>query len=221
MLIYPPVVDRTGRPLSRGIIVGVAGPIAGGKSTVGHFLAGLGAVVLDADSLGHRLIRMPDIAARLVDAFGDGILDQCGLPDRWKLGTICFQDADKLMRLNEILHPLIVGDMQKEVQEARRAGRMLVINAALLFETGMHEFCDYIILVMADERVREERAISKRGWPEGEMKRREAFQYPLWRKLQDSSYVIENNGSLEELRDAVEKVYKEIIDGQTLPNSTS
>ncbi|GAB4161768.1 MAG: dephospho-CoA kinase [Planctomycetota bacterium] len=213
MHIYPPQVDRTGRPLRRGVVVGIAGPIAAGKSTVSLFLAGLGAREIDADAICHHFLRSPEIVAKIVDIFGPEVLDANGQPDRWKIGRLAFDCQERISRLNDLLHPLLVEEIEREIQEARREGVMLVINAALLFETGISDYCDYIITVTADKAVREARAISKRGWPEGEMERREAFLLSLEHKIANSHFVIHNNGNYEELQKEVVRVYKEIVNG--------
>jgi dephospho-CoA kinase len=213
MHIYPPQFDRTGRPIRMGVVVGIAGPIAAGKSTVSLFLAGLGAREIDADAICHHFLRSPEMVARIVEIFGADILDSRGLPDRWKLGQIAFEGPEKISRLNMLLHPPLVEEIEREIQEIRREGSMLVINAALLFETGISDYCDYVITVTADKEVRESRAISKRGWPKGEMERREAYLMPLEQKIARSHFVIHNNGNYEELQAEVEKVYKEILNG--------
>lgn len=215
MHIYPPQIDRTGRPIPRGVVVGIAGPIASGKSTVSLFLAGLGAREFDADAICHQFLRKPEVVTQVVEQFGTGVLDPNGLLNRWKLGRIAFEESSKISTLNDILHPMLVEEIEREIQEIRREGTMLVINAALLFEAGISEYCDYIITVVADPDTREKRAITKRGWPAGEMARREGYLImSLDEKIARSSFVITNNGTLEKLRREVERIYKEILNGQ-------
>ncbi len=151
----------------------------------------------------------------MVGHFGSEVLDDNGILNRWKLGRIAFDDSEKIATLNDIMHPMLVEEIEKEIQEIRREGTMLVINAALLFEAGISEYCDYIITVVAEPDVREKRAITKRGWPAGEMSRREGYLVmSLDEKIARSSFVINNNGSLEKLRREVERIYKEILNGQ-------
>ena len=222
MHIHPPFLDRTGRqlPRRRGVIVGIAGTIAAGKSTVSRFLSGLGAYELDVDELGHRLLREPGIAQELTECFGREILDSTGAPDRHKLGAIAFESPRSISKLNDILHPAMTEEIINEIASARAEGVMLVINAALLFETGMDEYCDFIITVIADFDIRRFRAVTKRGWQLGEMKKRERYQTPIEEKISKSDFVIENNGSYEQLQSKVEKVYKEILNGKN-PKNTS
>jgi len=210
----PTLLDRTGRPLRHGIVVGVAGPIAAGKSTASLFLAGFGAHEIDVDEIGHHMLRDAKVVRKITSYFGDGVLDSSGHLSRWKLAQIAFSSDDEIRMLNDILHPLIIAETRREVDESRHEGSMLVINAALLFEAGIDRYCDFIIIVTADEKLREHRAISKRGWPPGEMVRRESYHMPLSEKIARSDFVIHNNGTYEDLHYHVEKVYKEILDGK-------
>ncbi|RKY16956.1 MAG: dephospho-CoA kinase [Planctomycetota bacterium] len=211
---HAPLIDRTGRTLDRGIIVGVAGPIAAGKSTASLFLAGLGAIEIDVDALAHQLLHEPEVIRELVEAFGEDVLDAWGRPDRWKLGRRAFADERSISELNRILHPRLIERLEEEIRIAREQGVMLVVNAALLFEMGLDEFCDYIITIVADPDVREHRAITKRGWPRGEMARRESYHLPLEEKLRKSDFIVENNGSYDELQRKLAEIYKEILDGE-------
>lgn len=212
--MFPSLLEKTGRFRRKGLIVGVSGPIAAGKSTASLFLAGLGAHEIDVDAIGHKLLRDENVIKKIIECFGSEIVDSTGHLSRRKLACIAFQCDDSVKKLNDILHPLIIEATKKEVAESRYEGTILVINAALLFEAGIDELCDYIILVTADESVREQRAITRRGWTAGEMARRESFQMPLEEKIARSHFVITNNGNYEELHSQVEMAYKEILNGK-------
>ena len=208
---YPPQLDRTGRERQKGVVVGIAGPIAAGKSTVSLFLTGMGAREIDADAVCHRFLREEPVLSEIVKHFGASILDKHGYPDRWKLGRIVFDDEKYVSILNRILHPYLMKEVEQEVKEAREHGVVLVLNSALLFESGIDELCDHVITVTADLEVRRHRALTKRGWPPGELKKRESYFMPLEEKIERSDFIIENNGKYEDLQQRTEEVFKEIV----------
>ncbi|MDZ7815546.1 MAG: dephospho-CoA kinase [Planctomycetota bacterium] len=192
-------------------MVGIAGPIAAGKSTVSHFLVGMGAREIDADAVCHRYLREEEAISEIVKHFGTDILDKHGNPDRWKLGRIVFNEEKYVSILNRILHPFLMEEVEQEVEESREHGVMLVLNSALLFESGIDELCDYIITVTANLEVRRHRALTKRGWPPGEIKKRESYFIPLEEKIERSDFIIENNGNYEDLQKRTEEVFREIV----------
>ena len=111
MLNYPPLLDRTGMQQRQGIIVGIAGSIAAGKSTVSVFLTGLGAREIDADAICHKYLRKPEVIEKIIEHFGEEILDPDFRPDRWKLGQVAFEQQENISFLNQVLHPLMTEEV--------------------------------------------------------------------------------------------------------------
>ncbi len=177
-------------------VIGIMGGVASGKTTVAEMLDSFGAKVVDADKIGHGLLDAPDIREKLVKKWGNEILDEGGEVDRNKLSGLVFSDAEALRELNEMLHPLILEAIRREI--ARDETRAVVVDAALLQETGLTGLCDLLVFVAADDSVKKERAVKHRRWEPEEVARRERFQAPVEEKRKIADYVINNNSSKEE-----------------------
>lgn len=180
----------------RPTVIGIMGGVASGKTTVAGMLGSFGAKVIDADKIGHGFLGVPEIKEKLVKRWGKDILDKEGAVDRSKLSRLVFSDAKALRELNDILHPLILGAIRREI--ARSEGGMVVVDAALLYETGLAELCDLLIFVAAEERVKKERAVNDRRWNSEEVARRERFQSSAEEKSRMAHHVIDNNFSTED-----------------------
>ncbi len=187
-------------------VIGIMGGIASGKTTVAEMIGSIGARVIDADKIGHGLLRTPEVKGKLVRKWGKEILDERGTVDRSKLSRLVFSDAEALRELNNTLHPLILEAIRREI--ATDETRVVVVDAALLQETGLTELCDLLVLVVAEERVKKERAVKYRHWSPEEVSRRERFQTPVEQKKRMAHYVINNNFSKEETL----KQVKEFLD---------
>lgn len=192
--------------------VGLTGNIASGKSTVARVWQRLGAPVIDADVLARRAVAPGSVGLRrIVAAFGPGVLDEAGRLDRAALRDIVFHDPEARAKLEAIVHPE-VGRLRRE-EEARleAAGEKIVVHdIPLLFEAGLDEEFDAIVLVDAPERVRLERLMRDRGLTEDEARRMIDAQMPSSQKRDRADYVIENEGTLEALERAAEEVWREL-----------
>jgi len=126
------------------IVIGLTGGIGSGKSTVAQFLAELGAVVLNADEVGHEAYRPhTETWQELVNAFGSGILQPDDEINRKKLGEIVFADSQALTRLNQIVHPRMFRMMQERIEGWREQGvEVVVLEAAILFEANWTSLVD-------------------------------------------------------------------------------
>ena len=187
-------------------VVGVVGGIGSGKSQVTRLLAEAGALVISGDALGHEALRQPDIKDMVVRRWGTGLLDAGGAIDRRKLGGIVFADAEELCALEEIVHPWIARRIQEEVEQARRSAAvpLIVLDAAIMLEAGWQDACDAIVFVEVPRDLRLERIALQRGWTEKEVEAREKAQWPLARKRARADVVLDNAGSLEDLRRGVQ-----------------
>ncbi|EGD41572.1 dephospho-CoA kinase [Nocardioidaceae bacterium Broad-1] len=187
--------------------VGLTGGIASGKSTVSELLAGFGAVIVDSDKIAREVVEpgTPGLAA-VVEEFGPSVLTESGELDRAKVGEIVFADESARERLNAIVHPL-VGARSAELEEtARAAGRLVVNDIPLLVEVGYAPFFDEVIVVDVPVETQVERAVA-RGMTEADARARISAQASREDRLAVATYVIDNTGTLEDLRKRVEEIY--------------
>lgn len=189
------------------LLVGLTGNIASGKTEVAHIWAELGAPIVEADQLAREAVK-PGSAAltAIVDRWGPEFRLPDGTLNRPALRRIVFADPAELEALNAIVHPEVRRARDLVVADARARGvPILVLDVPLLFEIGMDRQVDRVVLVDAEEEVRIQRLVTLRGLDEDEARRMNASQWPTERKREQSHYIIENNGSIEELqRHAVE-----------------
>ncbi len=190
--------------------VGLTGGIASGKSTVSAILAELGAVVIDADALAREVVEKgtPGLAA-VVDAFGPDVLTADGELDRPKVGAIVFADEERRRTLESIVHPLVF-ERIVALEETAPAGAVVVHDIPLLAESGRADTFDAVIVVDAPEDVQIERMVRDRDWTEDMARSRIAAQASREERRAFATYVIENTGSLADLRDRVTGVYAEL-----------
>jgi len=197
------------------LTLGLVGGIASGKSQVASSLHDLGATVLDADRAGHEVLRQPDVIAALKARWGDGILDSSGQVSRREVAKIVFADGkDKEKEfLEQLTHPRIQMRMQQEIARAQALSpppRVLVLDAALLFEAGWDKLCDKNLFVDAPRDLRLERAVS-RGWSAQQFAAREAAQLPVEDKRARADIVIRNVRTLEALREVVRLTWRDLL----------
>jgi dephospho-CoA kinase len=197
------------------LILGLVGGIASGKSQVADCFRDLGAVVLDADQAGHAVLREPEVIAALQQRWGNGILDAAGQISRRAVARIVFavgNDAEREF-LEQLTHPRIQMRLRQElaaVQALPQPPRVVVIDAALLFEGGWDKLCDKIIFVDAPRDVRLERAVA-RGWSAEQFAAREAAQLPVEEKRSRSDLRIRNIRTLESLREVVRLTWQHLL----------
>jgi dephospho-CoA kinase len=187
--------------------VGLTGGIASGKSTVSELLAGFGAVIVDSDKIAREVVEpgTPGLA-QVVAEFGPSVLTESGALDRAKVGEIVFADEGARGRLNAIVHPL-VGARSAELEEAgRTAGKLVVNDIPLLVEVGYAPFFDEVIVVDVPVETQVERAIA-RGMTEIDARARIAAQASREDRLAAATYVIDNTGTLDDLRKRVREIY--------------
>lgn len=195
-------------------VIGLTGGMAAGKSTVADYLEDHTAEIIDADEISKEVIAPgTETYQELVKNFGQNILGDDGTIDRAKLGQIVFADRSKLERLNQLTHLPIVKKIQKQLENL--ASRLapddvVILRAPLLIEVGLVELVDAVVLVTASEDVRIERIKHQRGLSEEECQQRLKAQLPDSEKLKFADYVIENNGTLDELKEKVDMLWRQI-----------
>ncbi len=203
-----------GAPLENGttdsIIIGLTGNIATGKTTVSQYLQQKGAYTIDADEVAHRVTEPGQDAYRLiVEVFGKNVLDQTGRIDRKSLAAIVFKDADKLGRLEQIVHPAVFQSIYNEIELNEPA--VAILEAIKLLEAGsMATLCDEIWVVVADSDEQIRRARVNRGMPVAETQRRSSMQSPQAVKMNQADIVIYNDGSLADLHLQLDHIWDEL-----------
>jgi dephospho-CoA kinase len=191
-------------------ILGLTGGIASGKSLVARILRELGVPVVDADELARRVVEPGQPAlADLVAEFGPGVLAADGTLDRKALAALVFGDEARRRRLNAITHPRIAALSQQEIARHAAAGAPVVIyEAPLLVENGIHRALDGLIVVSATPEQQLARAQARDGMDVAAARARIASQLPLADKLAAATYVIDNSGTPEATRAQVEAMWR-------------
>ncbi len=192
------------------LIVGLTGGVASGKSTVSEVFVKEGAYLIDADQLARDLVQPHTPAWReLVKAFGEEILQRDGSIDRKKLRGIVFSNPEKRSFLNQLLHPRIKEETQRRLKEIgqRDPEAIVVVDAALMVETGSYRDMDQVIVVFSTEAQQIERLEKRDGMSPEEAGRMISSQMPMTEKVNVADLVIRNEGSLEELRQRARDVF--------------
>lgn len=193
--------------------VGLTGGLACGKSFVGHSLADLGCHLIEADQLGHEVLAPSgDAYAEVVREFGAGILNADHTIDRKHLAAEVFGKAERLEKLNSLVHPHVFRRERELIdQYARTDPRgIVVVEAAILIETGSYKNYDRLILVECDEEQQIERALKRDNADRQEVLARLSRQLPLAEKRKFAHYVINTSGSKEETLRRVHEIYEEL-----------
>jgi dephospho-CoA kinase len=193
-------------------IIGLTGGIASGKSTVADMLRAHGVVVIDADQLARDVVdRGTPGLARIVDAFGANVVDETGALDRKKLGNIIFADEAQRKVLNGIVHPLVAERFQEQTSALDAKGvERVVYEVPLLFENGLDRFMHASILVAVPVDVQIARLMARDGINRADAEARIASQMPLEEKRARATAVIENGGSRDDTRAALERAFAQV-----------
>jgi dephospho-CoA kinase len=187
--------------------VGLTGGVASGKSTVSSILAELGAVVIDADLIAREVVARgtPGLDAVVVE-FGPELLTPDGDLDRPAMGALVFGDPDARKRLEAIIHPL-VHRRSAELEEQAGDDAVVVHDIPLLAEVGRAEGFDAVIVVDAPPELQVSRMVEDRGWTRADAESRIAAQATRDDRLAIATYVVDNTGTRDELREQVEEIY--------------
>jgi dephospho-CoA kinase len=196
--------------------VGLTGGVACGKSTVAKMFADLGAEIVDADAIAHELYRPgQEVLQELVRHFGQEILKPDGELDRAKLATLVF-DGGRVEELNKIVHPAVI---RQQDQWMRSLGdkdpyAVAIVEAALIFEAGVKDHFDRIMVVTCKPAQKIARFAQRTGMSadaaSSDVERRNKAQMPDEEKARRADFVVDNSGSTEETRHQVQRIYSEL-----------
>lgn len=199
------------------MLIGLTGGIASGKSLVAEALKRLGAHLIDADEIAREVVK-PGLPAYLdiVKEFGEGILDPDKTINRKALGKLVFSNPEIRKRLEQITHPRILDEINKNVKavKGKNPDAIIVVDAALLIEVGLYKKMDKVIVVYADEKTQIERMMKRDGFTMDEAKNRISAQMPLQEKRKYADFVIENVEGMgkEEVREEVKRIFDRLKD---------
>jgi len=193
-------------------VIGLTGGIGSGKSTVSQFLAELGAVILNADEVGHEAFK-PDteIWREVVATFGRQIVTPNGNIDRKKLGNIVFGNPESLSRLNQIMHPRMYALAKAQLEEYRQQGtRVVVLEAPLLLEAGWTPLVDEVWVTTAPEATVLKRLEERTGLSQAESLTRIRSQLPSTERVRHADVVINTDCALDELKSKVTELWQRL-----------
>ena len=194
-------------------VIGLTGNICSGKSTVAGFLAKRGAVIVDADEIGHEALRpSSETWKRVVDAFGKEILTDSSEVDRKKLGEVVFSNPNALKRLNGIMHPGMHEAARRRIDELRRAGsQVVVLEATLLIEAGWVDLVDEVWVANASDETMVKRCRRRSGLSEADARSRIAAQMPAEEKVRHADVVINTDVPLGEVEAKVHELWRNVV----------
>jgi dephospho-CoA kinase len=196
-----------------GLIIGLTGGIASGKSLVSAIMAENGATVIDADLLSRDVVRRGEPALDEIRAlFGDKVLRKNGSLDRKALGDIVFNDPEALEQLNRIVHPRVIALLKSVTADIfkKDPSTIVVIDAPLLIETGTHHEIDQLVVVYVSTVVQIQRLMERDHLSREQALRRMSLQMSLEEKIAIADHVIDNSGTPEDTRAQVEELMHKI-----------
>ncbi|MBI4497779.1 MAG: dephospho-CoA kinase [Chloroflexi bacterium] len=195
------------------LVIGLTGGIGTGKSTVTEKLAQHGAVILNADLVGHEAyLPHQNVWQEVVDAFGRDILGPNDEIDRRKLGPLVFGNPEALQRLNAIVHPWMYRRMEQMIQEERAKGtQVVVLEAAILLEANWTPLVDQVWVTVASEENVVQRIMARNNLTEEQIRARIRSQTSNEVRIKAADVVIDTNGTIEQVREQVDQLWERAL----------
>jgi dephospho-CoA kinase len=191
------------------VYLGLSGGIGSGKSTVSKILSDFGAVVIDADVIAREVLLSGTSGYEsAVAAFGPGILDEKGSIDRKSLAKLVFENPNELAKLEAIVHPAVIARVT-EIRNSLPESAVVIYDTPLMFEKQLQGQFDKVLMVVSDKKLRQTRLV-ERGLELGDIEARMANQATDEQRISIADFVIENNGTQEQLQEQVAKVWQQI-----------
>ena len=196
------------------MVIGLTGGIGTGKSTVSQILQEKKFPVIDLDTISHEVIKIPKVIEKIVENFGKEVLENSGNFEnknnairisREKLGKIIFENKEKRLLLNSIMHPEILHTMREQISKYKKNNKIIFVEIQLLFEVQWEKEFDYILLISAKKSTQIRRILERDKRSENDALNIINSQLTLDEKKKRSDFVIENDGNIEELKEKIDK----------------
>lgn len=193
-------------------VIGLTGGIASGKSTVSQLMREKGIPVICADELARRVAEPGQSAyQKIIKNFGLTVLHPDKTINRSKLAALVFSSSQKLKKLNSLIHPAIIKEMKKEIQELKKKKeKIIILDIPLLYEEKLDRLCDKVIVVYVPEEIQRERLKKRDNLSDQEITSRLTSQMPIDEKKKLADLVIDNSEALEETKRQLEVVLKKV-----------
>lgn len=193
-------------------IVGIAGGIGSGKSTVAIIFKNLGAEIIDADKLCHQLLKTSVIKDKIINNWPDAVKDDLVEISRTKLAKIAFSKKENIEWLNKLLHPVVTKKIKKEISVIKKKKKnVVIIDAALLIESKLSSLCNIVVFVDTKMSLRKKRCKEVRNWSKDEIRRREEFQIPTKVKKRGAQFIINNDNSKNDTIEQVHNIWNNFL----------
>ena len=187
------------------IILGITGSFGSGKTTVAGIFRSLGAKIIDADKIAHRLIKPRNkIYKKIIDTFGRDILNKNRVIDREKLARIVFNNKLLLKRLNKIIHPQVIRVIKEKIKASPE--RLIVLDAPLLIEAGLEKIADKLIVVTITREKQIKRICKKKGLKRPDILKRIGAQISQNVKSRFANFIIDNSGTIKKTKKQAEQI---------------
>lgn len=200
------------RPINKSLVVGVAGIMGAGKSTVAKVFEEMGAGLIDADRMGKEMLRDPGIRDSVIRAFGPVVKGPDGGIDTAALGKIAFASEANADKLDRITRDPLVARIRSRIEELRAVSPVIVVDAALLPEWNARPWLDVVVVVDSDEKRSAERRAPGSRMGEVNVRARMEHQLSRQKKAAYADVLIPNHGSLEELRERARVVFRALVE---------
>jgi dephospho-CoA kinase len=194
--------------------IGLTGGIGSGKSSVSNILKSWNAHIFDADLVAKKILNHNESAQNeVITEFGTDVIGSKGIIDKKKLSRIVFHDEDHQIKLNAIIHPYVFSEIDEEFETILKKDKneLFVVDAALIYESGSDTHMDYVVVVTSHLGLKIERVLAKGELTREEFLKRADLQWPDEEKIQLADFVIQNNGSHEDLLRETKKTYNLLI----------
>jgi dephospho-CoA kinase len=194
--------------------IGLTGGIGSGKSSVSNILKSWNAHIFDADLVAKKILNHNESAQNeVITEFGTDVIGSKGIIDKKKLSRIVFHDEDHQIKLNAIIHPYVFSEIDEEFETILKKDKneLFVVDAALIYESGADTHMDYVVVVTSHLGLKIERVLDKGELTREEFLKRADLQWPDEEKIQLADFVIQNNGSHEDLLRETKKTYNLLI----------
>lgn len=192
------------------VTIGITGGLGAGKSTACQRLKERGAIIFDADAVAKEILQEPQIQEQLIDEFGAEIVRN-GIVVASQLARIAFVNEENQSTLNNIVHPRVIERFEKLREDLGVRDGLLVMDAPLIFESGIDGHLDHTVLIYSTMKLRIARALRRGNLTREQILQRMALQMPEEEKRELADFVVENNGTIEHLYGEIDKLYSEIM----------